>query len=68
VPAAGAGRRGRVSAITAPAAGKPFELVNRIVTVVTPHDIERYRAYGPQERIDAMREDFHRWIRQLHPF
>jgi hypothetical protein len=49
--------------------GKLFEPVNRIVIVVTPHDIERYtNAYGPQQSIDVMREDFHRWIRQLHPF
>jgi hypothetical protein len=36
------------------------------VTVVTPHDIERYlNAHGAQQGIDAMHEDFHRWIRQL---
>jgi hypothetical protein len=34
--------------------------------VITPHDIERYmNAYGAQQGIDDMHEDFHRWIRQL---
>jgi hypothetical protein len=48
---------------------KLFAPVNRIVTVITPHDIERYtNTCGPQQGIDAMREDFHRWIRQLRPF
>jgi hypothetical protein len=34
--------------------------------VITPHDIERYmNAQGAQQGMDAMHEDFHRWIRQL---
>ena len=34
--------------------------------MITPHDIERYlNAYGAQQGIDAMHEDFHRWIRQI---
>jgi hypothetical protein len=38
-----------------------------ILIVLTPHDLERYytSAYGPQQGIDAMGEDFHRWIRQI---
>jgi mannitol-1-phosphate/altronate dehydrogenase len=49
--------------------GKRVEPVDSIVTVVTPHDVERYmNTFGSQQGIDAMREDFHRWIRQLHPF
>jgi mannitol-1-phosphate/altronate dehydrogenase len=41
-------------------------MADTIVTVITPHDIERYRnGYGAQQVIDAMHEDFHRWIRQI---
>jgi hypothetical protein len=37
-----------------------------MVTVNTPHDLERYRnACVALQEIDAMHEDFHRWIRQL---
>jgi hypothetical protein len=43
-----------------------FELVHRIVVVLTPHDTERYTsAFGPLQGIDAMGEDLYRWIRQI---
>jgi hypothetical protein len=40
--------------------------LNRIVTVITPDDLERYlRATHAAQSIDALREDFPRWADRL---